>query len=320
MTEAAVFLSGGTEPGLQALRCTFFGIIFGEFARPFLYMNVKLSLNISPCPNDTFMFDAMINGRIDCEGYQFDVRFFDIEELNARAVAGVPDLCKISYAALPSVVERYYLLDSGSALGRGNGPLLVARKGCGRSCDFDMRTIRSVAIPGEHTTANLLIHRLFPELVDRRPMLFSEIAGAVESGEVDSGVLIHEGRFTYRERGLELVADLGLEWERTTGGLPLPLGAIVASGSLSERVVCDVERLIRRSVEFAMAHPDASRDFVREHAQEMDNSVIDRHISLFVNENSLTLGSDARMAIKELTGCAPDRARVHAPQRPNFPR
>jgi 1,4-dihydroxy-6-naphthoate synthase len=266
---------------------------------------MRLKLNISPCPNDTFMFEALVAGRIDTRGFEFDVTFADIEELNDRVMgtgsaAGSPDISKISYAVLPAIHDRYTLLDSGSALGHGNGPVLVCRD----SGEFALATNPDwiVAVPGIHTTANLLLQKLFPELTDRRPMLFSEIAPAVARGEVDAGVLIHEGRFTYRDHGLELVADLGVEWDRATGGLPLPLGAIVASRALPSEVVRDVEELIRRSIEYAFAHPAASREFVRSHAREMDEEVIDNHIALFVNENSLRLSYEARLAIRTLTG------------------
>ncbi len=174
------------------------------------------------------MFDALVNGRIGLGGYEFAVDFADIEELNRRVLCvDGPDVCKISYAALPAIADRYTLLDSGSALGHGNGPVLVARPGGGE--------IASVAIPGTHTTANLLLHKLYPALTDRRPMLFSEIAQAVARGDVDAGVLIHEGRFVYRENGLSLIADLGLEWEARYG-LPLPLGAIVVRRALPAAV------------------------------------------------------------------------------------
>lgn len=263
---------------------------------------MKLTLCISPCPNDTFMFDALINGRIDTEGLGFDVRFADIEQLNRQVITGIaPDIGKISYAVLPEIVRNYALLDSGSALGRGNGPILVARAGT------DPDSIKTVAVPGTHTTANMLVLRLFPHLTDRRPMLFSDIAGAVSRGEVDAGVLIHEGRFTYRLHGLEAICDLGTEWERTTGGLPLPLGAIVAKRSLEPEIRAKTERLIRRSVEFAFAHPEVSRTFVKSHAREMDDRVIDSHIALFVNRNSLTLDPEARRAIQTLTGLEPER-------------
>lgn len=295
-----------TEPGLQSLRC-----FFVEFMR--------LALHISPCPNDTFMFDALVNGRIDTRGLHFDVTFTDIEELNRGVMngaaggdsgsgrdSGTPDVSKISYAVLPAIHDRYALLSSGSALGHGNGPVLVARPGF--STELHSRhhidNLR-VAVPGIHTTANMLLQKLFPELTDRRPMLFSEIAPTVASGEMDAGVLIHEGRFTYRDHCLELVADLGVEWDRATGGLPLPLGAIVASRTLPPGVVRDVEELVRLSIEYAFAHPHASRDFIKEHAREMDDTVIDNHISLFVNGNSLDLSPEARRAIHALTGIEP---------------
>ena len=191
---------------------------------------MKLSLAISPCPNDTFMFDAMLNGRIDTEGLEFEVVFKDIEELNAglSAAEGVrPHISKASYAVLPQVADRYCALRSGSALGRGNGPLLVAGDESAATDDCSMR----IAVPGMHTTANLLMERLFPHLSDKRAYLFSDIPHIVGRGECDAGVLIHEGRFVYRRYGLFLLADLGVEWERATG-LPLPLGVIVADRSL----------------------------------------------------------------------------------------
>lgn len=257
----------------------------------------RLRLNISPCPNDTFMFDAAVNGRIDTEGLSFEVSFYDIEELNAHVLADDVDLSKISTALLPEIAERYVLLDSGSALGRGNGPLLVGRAG-------DDRQIERVAVPGLHTTANLLMKRLFPHIVQRTPMLFSEIAAAVERGEFDAGVLIHEGRFVYSQCNLVLLADLGQEWERRTS-LPLPLGSIVASKRIDTDVRLRFERVLHRSIEYAFAHPAASRDFVKAHAQEMDDEVIDKHIALFVNDYSLSLAEEGRRAVSLLTGVEP---------------
>lgn len=254
--------------------------------------NRTLRLAISPCPNDTFMFDAIVNKRIDLEGYTFDVEYHDIEQLNERVLSGEAEVSKCSTALLSVVDERYRLLDSGSALGRGNGPLLVRRKG-------DTTPIRRIAVPGLYTTANALVGRLFPEIEERVPMLFSEIAKSVEDAEFDAGVLIHEGRFVYERRNLELVADLGLEWERRVG-LPLPLGSIVITRSLGEVVARDVERLIRRSIEYAFAHPELSREFIKSHAQELEDEVIDKHISLFVNDFSLTLGDEGRRAVAEL--------------------
>ena len=253
----------------------------------------RLRLSISPCPNDTFMFDAIINKRIELDGLDFDVEYWDIEQLNEQALRRRADITKCSTAILPAIVKHYRLLDSGSALGRGNGPLLVRRRG-------EQTSLRRIAVPGLHTTANTLIGRLFPDIEERVAMLFSDIAEAVERGEYDGGVLIHEGRFVYERRSLELVADLGLEWERRMG-LPLPLGSIVAANDLADDVVERVERIIRRSIEYAFDHPEQSRDFIKEHARELEDDVIDKHIKLFVNDFSLSLGEEGRRAVAELT-------------------
>lgn len=252
-----------------------------------------LRLNISPCPNDTFMFDALVNGRIECEGIGFRTEYHDIEELNAAVMAGEPDVSKISCAVLPAITSQYRLLGSGAALGRGNGPLLVRRRG-------ERGPIRRIAVPGLHTTANALIQRLFPEIEERTPLLFSQIAAAVERGDYDAGVLIHEGRFVYERRNLELVADLGLEWEARTG-LPLPLGAIVVRRDIPAEVQSLIEQSLRRSIEYAFAHPLLSRPYVKSHAQEMEDDVIDKHIALFVNDFSLDLGTEGRSAMRALT-------------------
>ncbi|WP_363316801.1 1,4-dihydroxy-6-naphthoate synthase [uncultured Alistipes sp.] len=251
-----------------------------------------LKLSISPCPNDTFMFDALLNDRIDHEGLPLSVSFLDIEELNRAVQAGEPDISKISYAVWPLIRNRYELLESGSALGRGNGPLLVRRRG-------DTTPLHRVAVPGLHTTACALMRRLYPEIGELRPLLFSEIAEAVERGDYDAGVLIHEGRFVYGRRQLELVADLGLKWEAETG-LPLPLGAIVIRRSLEPALKQRVEKLLRQSIEYAFAHPAHSRPFVKAHARELEDSVIDRHIALFVNDFSLRLGPEGHRAIDAL--------------------
>ena len=253
-----------------------------------------LRLAISPCPNDTFMFDAIVNRRIDLEGLEFEVSYLDIEQLNSSAMEHRFDVTKCSTAMLSALYPRYALLDSGSALGRGNGPLLVRRKG-------DTKPLKRIVVPGLHTTANLLVERLFPDVSEREPMLFSQIADAVAGGEYGGGVLIHEGRFVYQRYDLELVADLGLEWERRTG-LPLPLGSIVASRDLGDGLVAKVDRVLRKSIEYAFAHPELSRDFIKSHAQELDDRVIDSHISLFVNEFSLSLGDEGRKAVSLLTG------------------
>ncbi len=253
----------------------------------------KFQLSISPCPNDTFMFHAMLHGLVDTEGVSFEVEYHDIEELNDGVLCRKADVSKISCAVLPAISEHYLLLDSGAALGRGNGPLLVRRKG-------ESGELRYILVPGEHTTANALIGRLFPGIKEREPRLFSEIAEAVERGEADGGVLIHEGRFVYQRRNLELVADLGLEWERRTA-LPLPLGGIVIRKELEEYRP-QVVRILRRSIEYAFDHPLVSRDYIKAHAQEMEDDVIDKHIALFVNDFSLSLGEEGRKAINTLTG------------------
>ena len=253
-----------------------------------------LKLRISPCPNDTFSFDAIVNKRIDLRGLEFEVEYADIEELNRGVLDSSPDISKISTALLPRIYDRYALLDSGSALGRGNGQLLVRRKG-------DTSPIRSVAIPGEYTTANAMLRRFFPEIADRREMLFSDIAEAVERGDVDAGVLIQEGRFVYQRRNLELVADLGALWESQTA-LPLPLGAIVIHRDLGEQMQREVESLLAESIRFAFDNPSLSRTYIKMHAQELDDDVIDRHIDLFVNKFSLSLGEEGRRATAQLTG------------------
>lgn len=252
---------------------------------------MRLSLHISPCPNDTFAFDAIINGRIE-HNFDLKVGYHDIEELNEGVLRGEPDISKISYAVYPLVADRYTLLDSGSALGRGNGQLLVRRKG-------ESGPIRRVASPGKNTTANALLLRYFPEVEEVEQMLFSDIAAAVERGDVDAGVLIHEGRFVYERRNLELVADLGKLWEAETK-LPLPLGAIIAKRELGEEVISKFDKLLSESVRYAFEHPLLSRDFVKEHAQELEDDVIEKHISLFVNDHTISLGEEGKRAVEKL--------------------
>ena len=254
---------------------------------------MKLSLHISPCPNDTFAFDALINGRLEHD-LDLAVEYHDIEVLNEGVLRGEPDISKISYAVYPLIADRYRLLDSGSALGRGNGQLLVRRKG-------ETAKIRKVLSPGLNTTANALLKRYFPDVEEIEQRLFSEIAEAVERGEADAGVLIHEGRFVYEKRNLELVADLGKLWESETN-LPLPLGAIVAKRELGEEVISKFDRLLARSVAFAFENPLVSRDFVKEHAQELEDDVIEKHIALFVNDYTLSLGEEGRKAVERLVG------------------
>ncbi len=255
----------------------------------------ELTFGFSPCPNDTFAFHALVHGLVDAP---FSVRpvLLDIEELNRRARTRELDLTKLSFGALRSV-SGYEMLRSGAALGHGCGPLVVARS----SLSLDDAVTRRFAIPGRDTTAFLLL-RVFAPAVDEGDLVevrYDEVLRAVETGEVDAGLIIHESRFTYRDHGLERVADLGELWEERTG-LPVPLAAICARDDLDEELRADVERALRASVEYAFAHPDASRDYVRAHAQELSDDICRQHIALYVNEFSVDLGADGLAAIDAL--------------------
>jgi 1,4-dihydroxy-6-naphthoate synthase len=256
---------------------------------------MKLSLAFSPCPNDCFMFDAIVNRRIDLEGVDFDVHLADVESLNYTAIAGQAQITKLSYHAYAHCVQRYVLLDAGSALGRGCGPLLISNRVItpDQVAAGDLR----IAIPGKYTTANFLLALAFPAARTKVPMVFSEIEGALLRDEFDAGLIIHENRFTYETKGLRKIVDLGEFWERETGA-PIPLGGIAISRVLPDDVKRTVNRIVRRSVEYAVAHPDASRAFVRRHAQEMDSDVMYRHIDLYVNEYSIDLGFEGRHAVE----------------------
>jgi 1,4-dihydroxy-6-naphthoate synthase len=251
------------------------------------------SLGFSPCPNDTFMFDAMVNGKIETEGLKFDVILDDVETLNQKALKGELDITKISYAAYPHVQDNYVLLDSGSALGFGVGPLLISKPEF-RSSDLKNSTI---AIPGKHTTAHFLFSIFFPDVKNKVEMVFSEIEDAILSGKADAGVIIHENRFTYEQRGLKKIADLGELWEKETKQ-PIPLGGIVVKRSLAEEVQQKINRILKKSVEFAFANPESSNEYVKQHAQEMDEEVRKKHIALYVNEFSVDLGKVGREAIE----------------------
>jgi 1,4-dihydroxy-6-naphthoate synthase len=254
---------------------------------------MKLTLGFSPCPNDTFIFDAMVHQRIDTEGLEFDVRLADVEELNQRAFRGSLDVTKISYHAFSYVAGNYMLLDAGSALGNQCGPLLIARQ------DFPLEAVPGlrIAIPGKYTTANFLLGLAFPEARNTFPMLFSDIEDAVISGKADAGLIIHENRFTYAARGLVKLIDLGEHWEATTG-MPIPLGGIAIQRSLPPEIRHTFNRVLKNSVAYAMENPTASRDYVRCHAQEMDETVMYSHIGLYVNDYSRNLGEKGRAAVR----------------------
>ena len=258
---------------------------------------MTLTLASSPCPNDCFMFDALVHRRIDLEGLDFDVRLADVEALNKAAFAGDVDVTKLSYHAYAYCARAYVLLDAGSALGRNCGPLLISKRPLSRE-DVASGALR-IAIPGRYTTANFLLGLAFPAARNRTELLFSDIERAVLDGRFDAGLIIHENRFTYAAKGLKKIVDLGEFWEGETGA-PIPLGGIVVRRSLPEAVKQTVNRLVRRSVEYAFAHRSASLPYVREHAQEMSEQVMYQHIDLYVNEYSVDLGPDGRRAVELL--------------------
>ncbi|MFN4081787.1 MAG: 1,4-dihydroxy-6-naphthoate synthase [Saprospiraceae bacterium] len=256
---------------------------------------MRLTIGFSPCPNDTFIFDALINGRIDSEGLVFEPVIEDVEALNRRAMAGELDVTKLSFHAFSHLTDIYALLDAGSALGRNCGPLLVARSPMN---DVEVAQAR-IAIPGEWTTANFLFSLVWPEARDKTPLLFSEIEDAVLRGDFDAGLIIHENRFTYASKGLVKIRDLGEYWEGRTGS-PIPLGGIVARRDLPAAALQTINRAIGRSVAYAFAHPDESMPYVRRYAQSMDDAVMRRHIGLYVNEFSRSLGDEGRAAVRRL--------------------
>lgn len=265
---------------------------------------MKLTLGFSPCPNDTFIFDAMIHHKVDTEGLSFDVFYDDVETLNRKIFDGAPDISKLSFHAYAYAVEEYVLLNAGSALGFGVGPLLIGKNHqllqsfIDGTYEQDSANIR-VAIPGEYTTANFLLGLAYPKLQNKRILVFSEIERAVLDGEVDLGLIIHENRFTYEDKGLLKFRDLGDFWEKETD-YPIPLGGIVIRRNLSDPLKQKVNRVLKRSVEYAFAHPTSGIDFIKQHAQEMSEEVMYKHIDLYVNKYSIDLGDGGRHAIQAM--------------------
>ncbi|NJB85445.1 1,4-dihydroxy-6-naphthoate synthase [Lewinella marina] len=256
---------------------------------------ITLSLGFSPCPNDTFIFDALIHGKIDTEGLRFEPVLEDVEALNQRALRRELEVTKLSFNAFGHLTATYRLLNAGSALGRGVGPLLVRKKGeAAPGPDYVPST---VAIPGHYTTANYLLDLVYPTLLDKTEMVFSDIEDAVLSGRCEAGLLIHENRFTYADRGLEKIADLGEVWEQRTG-LPIPLGGIAVSRALPVDVQQRIDRVLRRSVQFALDYPRESSAYVKQHAQAMDPAVMQAHIELYVNQYTVDLGEEGRAAVR----------------------
>lgn len=270
---------------------------------------MKLTLGFSPCPNDTFIFDALIHGKIDTEGLEFEVTFDDVETLNQKAMQGQLDITKLSFHAFAYVANSYALLDAGSALGFGVGPLLICKKEYQEQILSNLQSPISnlrVGIPGQYTTANFLLGVAFPQLTNKQEMVFSGIEDALLNEAIDLGLIIHENRFTYQEKGLHKVVDLGSYWEQLTG-CAIPLGGIVVNRRLPVEVQQQINRLVRQSVEFAFAHPKSGIEFIRKHAQEMEEAVMYKHIELYVNDYSVDLGTAGRKAIDTLFGMATER-------------
>lgn len=257
---------------------------------------MKLSLGFSPCPNDTFIFDALVNHKIDTEGFDFDVHLEDVQTLNEWALQGKLDFSKISYGVLPLVLNEYIVLNSGGALGKGVGPLLITKYEA-VSTNIDDQTI---AIPGENTTAHLLFSLAYPAAKNKIFKIFNEIEDAVLNEEVHAGVIIHENRFTYHLKGLHKIVDLGEYWEEQLK-VPVPLGGIIAKRSLDKKLIQQVDGLIRKSVEYAFEHHHKElAEYVKQHAQEMSEDVMRQHINLYVNNFSIALEEDGKKAVLKL--------------------
>ncbi|MFC4232442.1 1,4-dihydroxy-6-naphthoate synthase [Parasediminibacterium paludis] len=253
---------------------------------------MKLTLGFSPCPNDTFIFDALVNGKIDTDGLSFDVQLEDVQTLNEWAKAGKLDISKISYGVLPLVLDNYVTLNSGGALGKGVGPLLIANS------EFDIADLphKTIAVPGINTTAHMLFSLAFPNAKNKQFLVFHEIEDAVLSGKVDAGVIIHENRFTYQDKGLIKLMDLGEYWEQQLQ-VPIPLGGIIAKRGLANDVIKKIDDLIKQSVEYAFVNYPELTDYTRQHSQEMSESVMRQHIDLYVNNYSINLGDEGKKAV-----------------------
>ena len=255
------------------------------------------TLGFSPCPNDTFIFDALVNHKIDTEGIEVNAVLEDVETLNRWALAGKLDITKLSFPAFFQSLNDYILLDSGSALGKGVGPLLIT-KNKNQLTESEVNHA-TVALPGKNTTANLLFSFAYPQAVKKQFVIFSGIEDAVLSSKTDLGVIIHENRFTYQQKGLNKVIDLGEYWE-TKMNAPIPLGGIAIKRTIEPAQAKTINKLIRKSLDYAFAHYPFITDYVKEHSQEMSEDVMRKHIELYVNNYSLQLGNDGRKAIEIL--------------------
>lgn len=271
---------------------------------------MKLTLAFSPCPNDTYIFDAMVHQKVDTEGIEFEYFMADVEKLNGEAFSEKPDITKLSFHAFIHLAGRYLLLDSGAALGFGAGPLVISKQ----IKHFEELKGKTVAIPGVYTTANLLFSLAMKDPVQKKELLFSDIEDAILSGEVDAGVIIHESRFTYQLKGLHKLIDLGEYWEQLTSS-PVPLGGIAAHSRLGNDTIAKVNRSIRRSVEYANFNRGVLNEFIRCNAREMDDAVMQQHINLYVNEFSVSLGSKGKQAINQMFELAVSKGII--PQMPD---
>ena len=276
---------------------------------------IKLSLGFSPCPNDTFIFDALVNKKIDTDGFAFEVFLEDVETLNEWALQKKLDVTKISYGALPLLLKDYVVLSAGGALGKGVGPLLITKQKPEvgrentenkiRNSKFEIRNLAAiinnmrVAIPGEHTTAHMLFSLAFPEAKNKYFTIFSAIEEAVLNEEADAGVIIHESRFTYQQKGLHKIIDLGEYWEQQTG-LPIPLGGIVVKRNLSAETQLRINNLIKKSIEHAFNNYPNISEYVKQHAQEMHEQTMRQHIDLYVNNYSTDLGEEGKKAVNKM--------------------
>jgi 1,4-dihydroxy-6-naphthoate synthase len=254
-----------------------------------------ISLGFSTCPNDTFIFDAMVHHKIDTEGLNFELFLGDVEELNQMAYKQQLDVTKLSYHAYAHIWEKYAILNSGSALGRNNGPILISKK---KIYPDEINDIK-IAIPGRNTTANLLFSIVFPKAKHKIEYLFSDIEDAIHSNEVDAGLIIHETRFTYENSGLKKIIDLGEYWEQQTNS-PIPLGGIVIKKSLDNELKNKIDKMIFKSIKYAFNNPQSSLNYIKTYAQEMSSDVMSKHIELYVNQFSFSLGDEGRKAIELL--------------------
>lgn len=267
---------------------------------------MHFTLGFSPCPNDTFIFDALVNQKINIKPFTFDVVLADVQQLNEWALEEKLDFTKVSYGVYPLIQQNYSLLSSGGALGKGVGPLLISKKPIPENISFkNLQALveqSSIALPGKHTTAHFLFNYAFPKAQNKQHYIFHEIENIVLHNQTDFGVIIHENRFTFQDKGLFEWIDLGHFWEQQTQ-LPIPLGGIVAKKNISSSIVLQVNQLIQKSIDYSFQHYPFISEYVKEHAQEMSESVMRKHIDLYVNHYSMDLGSDGQKAVEMLLEC-----------------